>query len=368
MSLTTSLGYIRGQHSIAQSFNVDASAGIYLTKIGLYFHSRDEDATNPMPVHLDLRPMVNGYPSSSKVLPGTRVTVSQSNITTSTDATVETEFRFTEPVYLSGNTDYCFVLSTSSNAYRHYMSEVGDFTVGSTEKKILKQTTLGSLFYSQNSVTYTAAQELDLSFKLYKAKFKTNTGTIKLKNAEIPKKLLTSNPFTTDSGSSTVTVYHPHHGLRGNENVRFDVDSSISVGGISGVNIMGTRTVTSMDATGYKFTAGASATSSTIGGGDSVLGTQNLIYSRVYPNIEFIQPTGTTIIPSYKGVTARSIAGAETPYVKSSTFSAIGLNTNNDAYVNRAVCDPFLETNQIAGGDSNARKSGEMEIQLITTT
>jgi len=366
--LQNSAGYVRGKHSIAQSFFVSPTAGMYLTKVGLYFHTKDTDATNPMPVHMELRPMVNGFPSSAKVLPGSRVTVNASAINVpadpSTGPAVETEFRFTEPLYLSGNTDYALVLTTQNNTYRSYISEVGDFELGSTEKKILKQTSMGSLFYSQNSVTFTPAQEVDLSFRLYRARFKTNSAIVRLKNAQLPKKLLVSNPFSTDSGSATVTVAHPHHGLVGNENII--ISGANTVGGIDSSDINGTRTVTSMDATGYKITAAAAATSSSTGGGDSVLSTQNFPFHRMRAGIQHITPVGCNINSSIKTVTARSIAGAETAYVKPSDFSGIILNENHDAFVNQMVVDQYLETTQIAGGDSNARKSAELKLALST--
>ena len=45
-----------------------------------------------------------------------------------------------------------------------------------------KQFAMGSLFKSQNGSTWTPAQESDLKFKLYKAKFTANTGIVHFGN------------------------------------------------------------------------------------------------------------------------------------------------------------------------------------------
>ena len=91
---TTSLGYRINKHPIAQSFFVDATSGIYVTKIDLFFAAKD----NSFPVSLQLRPMVNGLPSPTEIIPGTQVVVPGNSVNVSTDATSATTFTFAEPV------------------------------------------------------------------------------------------------------------------------------------------------------------------------------------------------------------------------------------------------------------------------------
>lgn len=93
--------------------------------------------------------MVNGIPSSDSVIPGSVVFKAPSSITTSTDGTTATTFQFDEPVYLTGNEEYAIVLLSDSNEYNVYVAEAGEFILGSTEKRLTKQATLGSLFKSQ---------------------------------------------------------------------------------------------------------------------------------------------------------------------------------------------------------------------------
>ena len=98
--MATSLGYKLNKHPIAQSFFVDTVAGIYVTKIDIFFNKKD----NNFPVTLQLRPMDNGYPSGTEIIPTSQVVVAGSSVNTSTNATAATSFTFPEPVYLKGLT------------------------------------------------------------------------------------------------------------------------------------------------------------------------------------------------------------------------------------------------------------------------
>ena len=89
----TSLGYDLNKQPIAQSFFIAETEGIYVTKIQLFFSAKDE----ALPVQIELRPMVNGLPSSSQILPGSQVTVNSSSVATSADASSATTFLFEEP-------------------------------------------------------------------------------------------------------------------------------------------------------------------------------------------------------------------------------------------------------------------------------
>ena len=53
---------------LAQSFYVNETGGVYITKIGVFFKTAPAAADQQTPVRLELRPTVNGYPSSSTVL------------------------------------------------------------------------------------------------------------------------------------------------------------------------------------------------------------------------------------------------------------------------------------------------------------
>lgn len=344
---TTSLGYRINKHPIAQSFFVDATSGIYVTKIDLFFAAKD----NSFPVSLQLRPMVNGFPSPTEIIPGTQVVVPGNSVNVSTDATSATTFTFTEPVYLRGLKDYAIVLTADSKEYKTYIAQINEFLVGSTEKRVDRQPTLGSLFYSQNGNTWTASQNQDLTFKLYKANFTSTEGTVMLKNASLPKKLLNANPITTTSGSTTITVAHPYHGLEVGEDIALTGVSG-TIGGVQASSINGTRTVTKVDWTGFQFVGDSSADSSVTGGGDAVLSSKNIQFSQLYPHIQPLIPINTGMTAQFRGTLSKSFAGGETAFSKETDFATVAINRTSGGKVPYMAVSDSSQTNEMSGNNS----------------
>ena len=152
-------------------------------KIDLYFKTKH--AT--LPVWIELRPLVNGYPASNTIVPGSRKYLSPGNVSISDDASLPTTFTFDEPIYLSGRTEYAVVCICDNTDYLLWTSFMGDFELGSTSRRITKQPFLGSFFKSQNSTTWEASQEQDMKFTLYRADFATNIQAIaQLNTADLP--------------------------------------------------------------------------------------------------------------------------------------------------------------------------------------
>ena len=121
----TSLGYQLNKQPIAQSFFISASTGIYCTKVDLYFSKKDTS----LPVQIQIRPMVNGFPSSSKIIPGTikMLPAGSVNADTSGPALTATSFQFDEPVFLKGQEDYALVVTADSKDYEIYIAEINEF-------------------------------------------------------------------------------------------------------------------------------------------------------------------------------------------------------------------------------------------------
>lgn len=317
--MSTSLGYQINRNPLAQSFYVEDTNGIYLTKIDLYFKARDTAA----PVSLQVRPMVNGFPSTAEIIPQSTVYINGSSVNTSADATAATTFEFEEPLYLRGLQDYAFVVITNSETYEIFIAQIDEFEVGTTAGRIARNPSLGSLFYSANGGTFTASQDQDLTFKIYRAEFDaTVNGTIVLKNGSLPQKLLEANPIQTTGGSSTVKIHDIGHGFVVNDPVTIrGLDSASSIGGIQTTSIMGSaKTITAVDWTGYEITADSAADSDAIGGGISTLVTKNIPFGAYYNNSQLLIPENTAMFSSYKPVRGKSFAGTETPYVLEPNF------------------------------------------------
>lgn len=151
---------------VAESFMVNSDGGMFVESIDLYFGTKDDQGT---PVRLEIREMMNGYPTTDP-LPGAMAVLEPEMVYTSTNATANTRFSFADPVYLMNNVEYCFVCISDSLDYNMWISELAEHDVTSGNF-IGKQPFLGSLFTSQNNSTWTAEQTRDLKFQINKCKF-----------------------------------------------------------------------------------------------------------------------------------------------------------------------------------------------------
>jgi hypothetical protein len=170
---------------LAQTFLVDQTfhpSGVMITGIRLLIKSADPN----IPMEVQLRPVVNGFPHSSAVIPGSDVVVNASDCNLCSeeslaavnaagdnpldDATLYTQVDFSGPVFLQQGAEYCVVLMANSVKYQVYVSRMGDKLLG-TERLISSQPYLGVLFKSQNSTTWNPIQEEDLTFRILYADF-----------------------------------------------------------------------------------------------------------------------------------------------------------------------------------------------------
>lgn len=211
---------------LAQTFLVDSRGGAMLSKVDLFFASKD----NNIPVAIEIREVVNGYPGKT-VLPFSRVTVKSEDVKlSSTKVTTfdgvsypkydtPTTIMFPSPIYVQDKTEYALVVLSDSNKYKIWISQVGDDIPGSSDK-ISEQPYNGVLFKSQNGSTWTADQTQDMKFTIWKANFDiTKTSNVVMTNDLLSKVTLESNPIQTLSGSSTLRVWHNNHGLKTGEYV-----------------------------------------------------------------------------------------------------------------------------------------------------
>ena len=164
---------------LAQTFLVSPinyPQGIFLSKARFCFKSAD----NTQPITLQVRPATNGYPSSSVIYPYSTVSLTPDKVKTTSspdldDATKYTEFVFDAPIYLQPG-EHSFVLLANSNKYEVYVAEIGKLDLVNN-RQISEQPYGGSLFLSQNGSTWTADQNSDMMFRLYRYIFSTSPVT-----------------------------------------------------------------------------------------------------------------------------------------------------------------------------------------------
>ncbi len=154
--------------------------GVFVDKMRFCFKTKDEI----IPVTLQIRPTVNGYPSSSVIYPYATVSLTPDKVKVTESPSLEdsnkyTEFVFDTPIYLQPG-EHSFVLLANSNKYEAYIAEIGKLDlVGG--KQISEQPYGGSLFLSQNGSTWTSDQNSDLMFRMFRRRFSTNPVTAKFR-------------------------------------------------------------------------------------------------------------------------------------------------------------------------------------------
>jgi hypothetical protein len=146
--------------------------GIFLSSVDLFFARKPEDSTK-LPVQIQVRPVVNGYPDSTKIYPGGKVIKLPSEIQVSEDASVKTNFKFNQPIHLPPG-EHSLIVKGDTSEYEIYIATLGDFILDS-DTKVTNQPYVGVFFTSANASTWSADQNTDMMMVLNKCEFSVNT-------------------------------------------------------------------------------------------------------------------------------------------------------------------------------------------------
>jgi hypothetical protein len=196
---------------LAQSFEVPDETGIFITKVDVYFRTKD---TNNLPVTMQIRTMQTGLPTQ-EILPFGEVILDPSEVVLSDDASKPTTFTFPSPVYCETGNAYCVVLLSASNEYTVFISRMGEEDVTTVNKieseKIIvsQQPLLGSLFKSQNGATWDPSQLEDLKLTIYRANFYQGSSTVRFYNPDLDvgnKQIVALKPNPLDCISRSLIV------------------------------------------------------------------------------------------------------------------------------------------------------------------
>ena len=349
-----------------QTFWSGEGAGVFITKIGLFFQNKSSN----LPITIDIRPsdQIQYTNVGNYILPGSEVTLNSGDVSVSNDATAETVFEFEEPIYLIPKKAYAIAITTSAGQdYKIWTSYLGDFALGTTAQRITKDAVPGMLYRAAQGLGIKSEAIADLKMNIYRAKFKTTTGTAVFNDANPPRRKLRNNALTTVNASEVVTVYHPNHGFLVGDRVHFQgLTGATSYNGILGSNINGRRTITAVDGTGYKFTAGSSDTANKSGrtGGSTLVATQQYQFNTAQINVEGLNPQNLTKV-EYTGdfVTSKSLAGGETAY---STTSDVILKQGQDTYFT-APHVVLMDSNEALSYSSNSSSVINANFTNMTT-
>ena len=235
---------------LAQSFivggNVDApdssrrgsdQDGIFLTSVDIFFANKPgfvptaakDDATLSIggsdvskTVTIEIRTVELGTPTLTKI--GKGITLNPNEVNISSLATLATNCKFPEPIYLAPGREYAVViLSPTSNEYEVFVATMDEETLESqslpnTAPVIhTQQWALGSLFKSQNGSIWTPSQLQDLKMVLYKAEFTSTSGSVFYANPTINESngygKLNPNPILTLSKTGSIGITTIYTGI-----------------------------------------------------------------------------------------------------------------------------------------------------------
>ena len=183
----------------------DDDNGVFVTSVDLFFANKP-GGNDPLTV--EIRTVELGTVSRNVV--GNPVTITPDEITTSRTGEIATKVTFDEPIYLAPSRQYAIVLvADTTDQYEVWIAQMGERTVNTqslpdAESVIYsKQFALGRLYKSQNGAEWTANDYQDMKFKLYKAEFTTNPGTVYMTNPE----LTVGNEYIRNLPSNPVVAY-----------------------------------------------------------------------------------------------------------------------------------------------------------------
>lgn len=210
----------RENASLSQTFyvsEIDYRDGIFVPCIDLFFANKGTQS-----IELQIRPVVNGYPDSTRIIPNAVAVLEQEDVNVSlspdpNNANTLTRFTFSSPVYLESGREYAFVLCTNDYDYDLYVSELGEKIIGS-DRVVSEQPYVGSMFKSQNARTDTAIQSEDVMFIIHKCIFNTS-GSVIFKEKKDP---YFKKAFATQDASTRFDAFEYHSDIIQVSNTKID--------------------------------------------------------------------------------------------------------------------------------------------------
>ena len=244
---------VRAVDPIAQSFKIpdNFTSGAFVTDVDLYFQKKP--STQSLPVSVEIRVCdATGRPDGSgEMVPGseTHLLPEQVNVDATTGRT-PTKFTFKNPVYLLPNKNYAMVVRTDSINYRVWTATLGqvDLSTSTASRTYNKQALLGSFFKSQDGTLWSEDQLTDLKFRLNRAVFTQELGTVKVVNKVLPGEIIRDEPLMLVHGSNKIRVTHINHGHAPGDKVRlasrywasqYALNTSVAIFGIPVTEIFG---------------------------------------------------------------------------------------------------------------------------------
>ena len=385
---------------IAQTIMTDKIGGAFLTSVNIFFSSKD----SVIPVSVELRNTVGVYPGKTVL---TRKTLYPSNVSTSANGNLATNFLFDSPVYIEQGVEYAIVVLADSQDYSVHVARLGENSLDGTGT-ISKQPYSG-VFYKAASTSWAPEQMEDMKFTLFRAQFDTSSNsTLYFQNSSTDKLgypantvSLGSSSIETFAGQDIVRFHVPNHDLLSsqganthyyvtidglNQNTRYGGDSTSNAwlgSELSGTHEVVATTLHTFDILmtnpkyiGGNSVAGTSKASTLASSGrfnpapDSsgkVTAEINSKYDVLVPIIQSLQLPQTNITYSMKTTSGQSQDSDMPTGVKDSSWSNFVPNKDIPFDTPRAVYSLYNENNFGTGSSDFEKKSLTYKLTLSST-
>lgn len=172
----TNITYQRYRYDpLAQTFTLEKNT--QLAGVDLWFTAKDTE------VRIEIREVQNGVPNSTVLA---QQAIAPENIVASGGG--YTRILFDVPVLLSAWTEYALVVLCNDPNTKLAVAEMGKYDVNAQQWVTAQAYTSGVLLSSSNASSWTAHQDMDLTFRLLEAEFSENAkeidlGTVAMQNA-----------------------------------------------------------------------------------------------------------------------------------------------------------------------------------------
>jgi len=156
---------------LSQTFFVDKKTnpeGIFISSLDLFFSSKD----STLPVTVQIRPTVGGYPSPSVVVPFSTVTLLPEQVNAGSSPT-PTTFAFSSPVYLQPG-EYAICILANSDDYEVFAAQSSVNTIANDSAvagRAGNNQLVGTLFTPQGIGPAVSENATDLMFSLQRCEF-----------------------------------------------------------------------------------------------------------------------------------------------------------------------------------------------------
>ena len=177
---------------LSQTFFVDMKInpeGIFINDIDLFFSEKD----SYLPITVQIRPTINGYPSPSVALPFSTKTLLPASVSVDTENPVATKFTFSSPIFLEPG-EYALCIITNSNEYKAYVADSGFNALASGSSsagRVGGNQKVGVLFLSTSMGIAVAENSTSLMFNVGRSSFSgSSLFTASISNNSLTKQVL----------------------------------------------------------------------------------------------------------------------------------------------------------------------------------